>query len=227
MQAIIHEEPVPMPEHEGGDASLWVVVEKGLAKDREQRWANMTEFGEALALWLYDHGIKEDLSGNSIRAVWLDGALSGIRADTRSSVPLRRAQSDDDETKYVPRANRPTQVSARIAQRVGLRSHRRTIAMVVAILALAATAVTLLLMLLGRPQNPRSFGADVATQVSTVARIPSAMPQSDGLSPPSELSTSIPSDPSAAAFDGSESRRSSAKKSAKRVTKHSSHDFGF
>jgi len=227
MQAIIHEEPVPMPEHEGGDASLWVVVEKGLAKDREQRWANMTEFGEALALWLYDHGIKEDLSGNSIRAVWLDGALSGIRADTRSSVPLRRAQSDDDETKYVPRANRPTQVSARIAQRVGLRSHRRTIAMVVAILAFAATAVTLLLMLLGRPQNPRSFGADVATQVSTVARIPSAMPQSDGLSPPSELSTSIPSDPSAAAFDGSESRRSTAKKSAKRVTKHSSHDFGF
>jgi hypothetical protein len=64
-----------------------LVVERGLAKKREQRWTNMTELGEALALWLYEHGIKEDLSGNSIRAVWLDGALSGVRADLPQSGP--------------------------------------------------------------------------------------------------------------------------------------------
>lgn len=229
MQAIIHEEPVPMPEHEGGDASLWVVVEKGLAKDREQRWANMTEFGEALALWLYDHGIKEDLSGNSIRAVWLDGALSGIRADTRSSVPLRRPLNEEVETKYVPRANRPTQLSARLAQRVGLRSHRHTIVMAIAILALAATAVTLLLILLGRPQNPNpSASADVTTKVSTVAPMPNAPAQPDDLTQPSLTgSASIPADPNAVASDGNESKRSTTKKAVKRVAKHSSHDFGF
>jgi serine/threonine-protein kinase len=92
MQTIIHDAPTPMPEHAAGDTSLWLVVERGLAKQREQRWANMTEFGEALALWLYEHGIKEDLSGNSIRAVWLDGALSGVRADIPSSVPPSRRQ---------------------------------------------------------------------------------------------------------------------------------------
>ena len=231
MQAIIHEEPVPMPEHEGGDASLWVVVEKGLAKDREQRWANMAEFGEALALWLYDHGIKEDLSGNSIRAVWLDGTLSGIRSDTRSSVPLRRAQNEEAETKYAPRANRPTQVSARLAQRVGLRSHQQTIAMIIAILALAATAVTLLLVLLGRPQNSSSSSTGMVTEVSTVTPLPSAMAQPNDLSrPPAALGSAaatIPSASNATTSEASESRRSTAKKSTKRATKHSSHDFGF
>jgi serine/threonine-protein kinase len=81
MQAIIHDSPVPTIELDSGDVALWQVIERGLAKQRNQRWANMTELGEALALWLYEHGIKEDLSGNSIRAVWLDGALSGVRPD--------------------------------------------------------------------------------------------------------------------------------------------------
>jgi eukaryotic-like serine/threonine-protein kinase len=223
MQAIIHEKPVPMPEHEGGDASLWVVLEKGLAKDREQRWANMAEFGEALALWLYDHGIKEDLSGNSIRAVWLDGPLSGIRTDARSSVPPRRAQNEETENKYVPRANRPTQVSVRLAQRAGLRSHRYIIVMAIAILALAATAVTLLLMLLGRPKKPNP-----SASVSTAAPFPTAVAQPDHLTQPPVLSSaSIPTGSNAAASDASESKRSTAKKFTKRVTKHSSHDFGF
>jgi serine/threonine-protein kinase len=87
MQAIIHDPPTPMQDCGAGDSALWLVVERGLAKKREQRWTNMTELGEALALWLYEHGIKEDLSGNSIRAVWLDGALSGVRADLPQSGP--------------------------------------------------------------------------------------------------------------------------------------------
>ena len=85
MQAIIRETPLPISEHAAGDASLWAILERGLAKEPSTRWANMTEFGEALALWLYEHGIKEDLSGNSIRAVWLDGPLSAVRVETTES----------------------------------------------------------------------------------------------------------------------------------------------
>jgi eukaryotic-like serine/threonine-protein kinase len=87
MQAIIHEDPQPMTEHAEGDASLWQVVSRGLAKDRELRWTSMVEFGEALALWLYEHGIKEDICGNSIRAVWLDGASSGIKFEPLPTSP--------------------------------------------------------------------------------------------------------------------------------------------
>ena len=81
MQAILHEEPKPTTEYRAGDADLWCVIAKGLTKSREDRWSSMTEFGEALALWLYEHGVKEDVCGNSVRALWLDGALSGIRAE--------------------------------------------------------------------------------------------------------------------------------------------------
>jgi serine/threonine-protein kinase len=88
MQAIIHEEPQPMTEFPGGDASLWELVARGLAKDRDARWQTMAELGEALAFWLYEHGIKEDICGNSIRAVWLDGPTSAIRVEATEPPPL-------------------------------------------------------------------------------------------------------------------------------------------
>jgi serine/threonine-protein kinase len=91
MQAIINEQPVPTSKQGEADGSLWTVLKKGLEKDRDQRWANMAEFGEALALWLYEHGIKEDLSGNSIRAVWLDhSVLSSEHPEVPSYRPPAR-----------------------------------------------------------------------------------------------------------------------------------------
>jgi serine/threonine-protein kinase len=87
MQAIIHDPPAPTTELSAGDADLWCVIERGLQKNPENRWASMTELGEALALWLYKHGVKEDISANSLRAVWLDGSLSGVRMDLSSLSP--------------------------------------------------------------------------------------------------------------------------------------------
>ncbi|MEI9950350.1 MAG: serine/threonine-protein kinase [Pseudomonadota bacterium] len=87
MQAIIHEPPAATTELSAGDADLWCVIERGLQKNPENRWASMTELGEALALWLYKHGVKEDISANSLRAVWLDGSLSGVRMDLSSVLP--------------------------------------------------------------------------------------------------------------------------------------------
>lgn len=69
MQSIIND---PLEEPSSVDPELWSVLSKGLAKSPDDRWASMSEFGEALAAWLYEHGVKEDLSGNSIRAVWLE-----------------------------------------------------------------------------------------------------------------------------------------------------------
>ena len=87
MQAIIHEPPAATTQFSAGDADLWRVIERGLQKNPENRWASMTELGEALALWLYEHGVKEDISANSLRAVWLDGTLSGVRMDLSSLMP--------------------------------------------------------------------------------------------------------------------------------------------
>jgi eukaryotic-like serine/threonine-protein kinase len=87
MHAIINEDPTPSVDCGAGDRSLWQVIERGLRKQREDRFQTVTDLGEALALWLYEHGIKEDLSGNSIRAVWLDPALSVDGTELRLARP--------------------------------------------------------------------------------------------------------------------------------------------
>jgi eukaryotic-like serine/threonine-protein kinase len=89
MHAIINEDPVSTVECGAGDKSLWHIIERGLQKEREARFPSVSELGEALALWLYEHGIKEDLSGNSIRAVWLDPNMSS--AQFRSARPAADA----------------------------------------------------------------------------------------------------------------------------------------
>jgi serine/threonine-protein kinase len=78
MQAILNETPVPSIEYGAGDRELWEILRKGLEKERDARWSSMTEFGEALAFWLFDRGITEDACGNSLRAVWLNGSFTGI-----------------------------------------------------------------------------------------------------------------------------------------------------
>jgi len=117
MQAIIHDPPSAMTDFAESDESLWRVVERGLAKAREDRWATMAELGEALALWLYEHGIKEDICGNSIRAVWLDGLSTGVKVETIPTVPPASAVARPIERRYSANAN----TMARHGPRHGLR----------------------------------------------------------------------------------------------------------
>ncbi len=82
LQAILHKEPKPTHVLGAGDAELWQIIAKGLAKTKAARWSSMTELGGALAFWLYQHGIKEDLCGNSVRALWLDTPNARIAGPT-------------------------------------------------------------------------------------------------------------------------------------------------
>ena len=84
IQSIVNDDPKPSTDFSAGDAELWRVIARGLEKSVDDRWASMTELGEALALWLYEHGVKEDISGNSVRALWLDGTLPGSRPAVRT-----------------------------------------------------------------------------------------------------------------------------------------------
>jgi serine/threonine-protein kinase len=89
MQSILHDAPVPTTEYAAGDRDLWLVIERGLEKSRNSRWRSMTDLGEALALWLYERGVKEDLVGNSLKALWLGGSLSGVSSSADHSDPPR------------------------------------------------------------------------------------------------------------------------------------------
>jgi eukaryotic-like serine/threonine-protein kinase len=96
MQAIIHDQPLPTTKLGVGDAKLWAIIERGLSKERDQRWGDMNQLGRAMAQWLYEQGIKEDISGNSVRAVWLQEGLLPSVAPKRSSLPFRGEMDASD-----------------------------------------------------------------------------------------------------------------------------------
>ena len=78
MQAILHQRPTPILEHGVGDRDLWQIIGKGLEKSKTKRWASMSELGEAIALWLFDNGVTEDIVGNSLKAMWLTATKPSV-----------------------------------------------------------------------------------------------------------------------------------------------------
>jgi eukaryotic-like serine/threonine-protein kinase len=69
--SIIHDEPVPITVFQAGDSELWRILKTGFAKDRNERWENARQLGEALAQWLDNHGVTEDACNRSLHASWL------------------------------------------------------------------------------------------------------------------------------------------------------------
>ncbi len=47
------------------------MLKKGFSKDRNGRWESARKLGEALALWLENHGVVEDVCNRSLHASWL------------------------------------------------------------------------------------------------------------------------------------------------------------
>ncbi len=176
MYAIIHEEPEPSSKLGEADGSLWEVLKKGLAKERDERYANMTELGEAFALWLYEHGIKEDISGNSVRAVWLDPtSFTSTPAHSprygQASSPPPQAVSQSART--LERSRSPAARTASTTSRLTADAKRRRVAFVSAIAgSLAVGAVVSSLASTRHSATPRgepaSLGAESATKRDSV-----------------------------------------------------------
>ncbi len=64
--------PIPITDLRAGDAELWAIIERGLAKNVESRWGSMGELGARLARWAVERGVVRDASGLELRATWLD-----------------------------------------------------------------------------------------------------------------------------------------------------------
>ena len=70
--SIAHNHPVPTTTQFGGDAKLWAILARGFQKQRAGRWESMRDLGEALARWLEDQGVHEDIAGGSLKVAWFD-----------------------------------------------------------------------------------------------------------------------------------------------------------
>jgi serine/threonine-protein kinase len=235
MQAILNDDPVPTTEISAGDAGLWRVIERGLKKKREDRWSSMTELGEALALWLYEHGVKEDVSGNSIRALWLDAALSGVRvevstgAETRTEPPMDRSEPPSPaERKSLGR------ILLRRAKRARryLKKHALPVSLVVLGILLGAF-VTLLSTGPARvpePSPPVTNALDPAPKALAAPAKAEASPETkraETAAPSAPSETPRTTSKSKAATTSTAQRKSTVPAGGARPKKKSIHDFGF
>ncbi|HKO49500.1 MAG TPA: serine/threonine-protein kinase [Polyangiaceae bacterium] len=80
LRSIVEDDPQPLSEHAAGDEELWQILARGLHKDRAQRYAKISQLGEALAGWLLSQGVTEDACGSSIDSKWF-----GHRSDSLSA----------------------------------------------------------------------------------------------------------------------------------------------
>jgi serine/threonine-protein kinase len=95
--AIVTGAPKSLTELGYADEALWTIIERGLAKNREERWSSMRELGAALAEWASGTGLETDASGVSL-ARWF-GGVSRSRPDSHSrvTVPADGAVAARDE----------------------------------------------------------------------------------------------------------------------------------
>lgn len=75
ISSILVFQPAPWDQHDIHEPELWTVIEKGLAKEQQDRWQTMQEYGEALAMWAAQRDVETDAAGNSLRAHWLAAAV--------------------------------------------------------------------------------------------------------------------------------------------------------
>jgi serine/threonine-protein kinase len=112
LRDIIEGRPPRIADRAACDDDLWMIIEAGLRKEKTERWGSMRELGEALALWLYNRGIKEDICASNIRTAWLEAGLSGVKMELPPSVrPLVALRGKG----YAPRIIDVTSMSAALA----------------------------------------------------------------------------------------------------------------
>jgi len=87
IRSILRDSPKPTTEHAAGDAHLWTIIARCLKKETAERWSSMWELGEALALWLYERGVRVDAASRSLKSGWLESGVTGLQILVASEPP--------------------------------------------------------------------------------------------------------------------------------------------
>jgi eukaryotic-like serine/threonine-protein kinase len=125
------EKPIrPLSEYGIEDHGLGPIVERGLMKERELRWPDMRSLGVALARWLLERGVSEDVCGHALRREWL-----GLETPAPASVP------EVDSERVATLVRQPSEPGSVVAPvRSVARPRRRLLTAALAVLLAAACA---------------------------------------------------------------------------------------
>ncbi len=103
MWAIMEGKPKTLADHRIEEPALWAILQRGLSKEREQRYGSMFEFGQALAIWLIEQGVTRDICNASLKATWLERSQDSSAA-MHSFFPSDAPSSDDVPARGMPLA---------------------------------------------------------------------------------------------------------------------------
>jgi len=178
LRSIVEDAPKPIMEYSAGDPELWRIVERGLHKDRAQRYAKISELGQALAGWLVNQGVTEDACGSSLDAKWLcrRSDLVGALQASQVSVP-----SDPPQPTRLHDSNPNSTGIGRgpFTKTILPGGSGRTRTLTMAFLGCALFAVSLLALSRSPHANARTASAPAATMT-----LPAALPKPTPPAPP-------------------------------------------
>lgn len=185
LYAIATEEPVPIRNFLAGDDALWEILKKGLAKSRDERWQSMWEMGEALARWLLEREVQDDICSNSLRSSWTEARRVGASAPPGPDVQALKQLQPTTARSSLIEVTQHEPVTASLAQpRSYLRSRP--------LLAVALGAALLLLVALAF--SGRLGGSDEAKAASGVAAPAEAHPKKESAPSPEPQAHPSPSE---------------------------------
>jgi serine/threonine protein kinase len=97
MYAILEGQPKTFGDLGINEPLLWSIILRGLEKERERRCPDMFELGRALAVWLLDRGVQEDVCHALLKAKWLDRTKRQATAQPHSFFPSDPPHAADDQ----------------------------------------------------------------------------------------------------------------------------------
>lgn len=85
LRSILEENPPSILDLGVNEVELWEILKRGLSKSKSERWPSMFALGSALATWLLDRGVVDDICRTSLRSTWTSAeraAPKPARADS-------------------------------------------------------------------------------------------------------------------------------------------------
>ena len=132
LDAILEQEPPPLPRGAGIDGHLARIILSGLNKDPAARPASMRVLGQQLARWLLLHGVSVDACGTPLVTKWLSLELPvksrPSAGPSRRPPPPPSSVANEVTTRELAQAVAPTRNAAAVVardRRLDVRKHRR------------------------------------------------------------------------------------------------------
>jgi serine/threonine-protein kinase len=207
LSALAANHPSSTVDHGAGDAELWAIVERGLAP-RSERWASAWDLGRALAGWASKNGSLDDITGMSLRPVWVDDDDDAklLDAPVSSTAPTVRfaAPASAREVILPPIPSEDPSTSGEVDDLTADRTiddalpvrppKRRLTALAVVLSVLAIASWSRLLIREARPESPLTAAERApVTERTWIAPVPGSATAPVATSAPQAPASAAPS----------------------------------